>query len=92
MKTKAKPNKKRVAFTLHAPNAAAVFVAGSFCDWELGAIPLKKQKSGLWKTTTSLEPGTYHYRFIVDGAWADDPECSRKEANPFGSEDCILEV
>lgn len=92
MKTKTKPTKKRVAFTLDAPNATAVFVAGSFSDWELGAIPLKKQKSGIWKTTTSLEPGTYRYRFIVDGAWADDPQCPRKEPNPFGSEDCILEI
>lgn len=92
MKTSPGPKKQRVAFALHVPHAQSVLLAGSFCDWELGAIPLKRQKSGLWKTTVSLEPGTHRYRFIVDGQWYDDPECARKEANPFGSEDCIVVV
>jgi 1,4-alpha-glucan branching enzyme len=92
MKTRISPKKKRVTFSLSAPNAQSVLVAGSFCDWELGAVALKRLKSGFWKTTVSLEPGTHRYRFIVDGKWHDDPACVRKEANPFGSEDCIVEV
>ena len=92
MKTGTTPKKRRVSFSLNAPNAHSVLVAGSFCDWELGAVALKRLKSGLWKTTISLAPGTYRYRFIVDGHWHDDPNCARTEPNPFGSEDCIVEV
>ena len=92
MRSPASPKKKRVGFSLNAPDAASVLLAGSFCDWELGAVVLKRQKGGIWKTTLSLEPGTYRYRFIVDGQWYNDPACARKEPNPFGSEDCLVEV
>ena len=83
---------KKIAFSLEAPQAQAVLLAGSFTQWELGAIPLKRLKGGVWKTSVGLEPGSYRYRFIVDGHWHDDPACSRHEANPFGSEDCIVTV
>jgi len=92
MKAPISPKKKRVSFSLNAPDAQSVLLAGSFCDWELGAVALKRQKTRVWKTTVSLEPGTHQYRFIVDGQWHDDPACARKEPNPFGSEDCIVEV
>ena len=87
------PQKKtRVAFTLDVPQARTVLLAGSFTQWELGAIPLKQLKSGLWKTTVALPPGPHRYRFVVNGAWYDDPACARREPNPFGSEDCVIEV
>jgi 1,4-alpha-glucan branching enzyme len=83
---------KKTTFSLEAPQAQAVLLAGSFTQWELGAIALKRLKSGVWKTTVALEPGSYRYRFIVDGHWHDDPACAHHEANPFGSEDCIVTV
>jgi len=85
-------SKKRVAFSLSAPTARSVLLAGSFTQWELGAIELKRLKSGVWKTTVSLEPGRHSYRYIVDGAWHDDPGCPVRVKNPFGSEDCLVEV
>jgi len=37
-------------------------------------------------------PGKHTYRFIVDGNWCDDPECSLRVANPFGGEDMVREA
>jgi 1,4-alpha-glucan branching enzyme len=85
-------DKKKITFSLHAPNARSVALAGSFDGWEQNPVPLKRQKNGLWKTTLALGPGTYEYRFLVDGQWCDDPECSSRVPNPFGAENCVRVV
>lgn len=84
--------RKIVVLTLIAPAAQRVYVTGSFCDWRTDAIPLRRTMKGMWKTALSLRPGRYEYRFIVDGEWRDDPCCGERVANPFGTENCILQV
>lgn len=42
--------------------------------------------------TVGLSPGTYRYRFLVDGEWRDDPECTLRVPNPFGTEDAVQAV
>ena len=87
-----KATKRRVTFKLFAPEAQEVLLSGSFNDWSYDATPLKKEPSGVWKTLVSLSPGTYEYRFIVDGQWRDDPECPLRVENPFGAENCVRVV
>jgi 1,4-alpha-glucan branching enzyme len=84
-----KATKRRVSFKINAPAAEQVFLSGSFNDWRYDATPLKKDATGCWKTQVSLSPGTYEYRFVVDGAWLDDPECPLRVENPFGSQNCV---
>lgn len=81
--------KKRVYFTLEAPGADDVRVLGSFNDWS--ERPLKKQKDGVWKTWTNLEPGVYEYRYIVDGEWTNPPGAEVVE-NPFGTVNSVERV
>lgn len=81
--------KRRVYFTLEAPGASDVQVAGNFNDWSFR--PLKQQKDGVWKTWTTLEPGTYEYRYIVDGEWTNTPDAELVE-NSFGSTNCVEHV
>ena len=89
---KASPAKQRVDFGLLAPDAASVHVVGTFCEWCKDAHPLKKDKKGMWKTHFSVAPGRYEYRFLVDGAWQDDPQCAERVRNSFGTENCVLHV
>jgi 1,4-alpha-glucan branching enzyme len=84
--------KSKVTFALHAPEAGAVRLAGCFTHWQDAAVNLRKQKDGTWKTTLSLPPGTYEYRFLVDGEWRDDPACLSRKPNSFGSQNCIRVV
>jgi 1,4-alpha-glucan branching enzyme len=84
--------KQKVTFSLSAPQAQTVLLAGDFTNWQQSPVRLKKLKSGLWKTTVSLAPGTYEYRFIVDGQWQDDPKCTRRNWNRFGVQNCVCEV
>lgn len=85
-------SKKRVTFKYQAPEASDVRISGSFNEWNDDSTPLKKDTSGVWKTMVSLAPGTYEYRFIVDGEWRDDPECPLRVQNPFGSQNCVRKV
>ncbi len=86
------PSKKRVTFALSAPQARAVLVTGSFCDWQTDSLALKKDKNGLWTRIVLLAPGRHEYRFVVDGQWHDDPSCREHVANAFGSENCVVEI
>jgi 1,4-alpha-glucan branching enzyme len=88
----APPAQTKVVFALYAPDAADVLVAGSFCDWSLRSVRLKRDRTGTWKATVPLSPGRYEYRFIVDGEWRDDPNCPDRAANPFGTQNCVLDV
>lgn len=84
--------KKRKIFQLHAPDATAVFVVGCFNAWDQQARPLKRGANGTWKTSMTLAPGTYEYRFVVDGVWCDDPRCEEWRPNSFGSQNALLRI
>ncbi len=86
------PAKKRVVFSLEAPEAQKVHVTGTFCDWRTDSCALKKGKGGTWKTTLSLPPGRHEYLFLVDGEWREDPNCTDRVPNPYGTENCVLHV
>lgn len=87
-----KSTKQKVTFSLLAPTAKSVAVAAEFTNWDAAPVALKRLKSGLWKGTVSLDPGHYEYRFLVDGQWHDDPNCSRRNWNRFGVQNCVCEV
>jgi len=88
----AKTTKIKETFSFTAPDALSVMLVGDFTHWQERPISLKKQKGGIWKTTVSLEPGTYHYRFLVDGQWRDDPECTLRVENPYGEKNSVRSV
>ena len=59
-----KTSKSKVIVSLMAPEAKAVLLAGDFTSWEQAPVALKKLKSGLWKATVPLAPGTYFLKAI----------------------------
>ncbi len=91
-KEAAKPSKKKAAFKLRAPEASQVFVVGCFNEWNPTATPLMQEEEGTWTCALMLEPGEHEYRFVVDGAWWDDPAALERRPNEFGSENCIIIV
>ena len=86
-----KGTKKWTRFVLDAPGAREVYLCGSFNDWELTSIPMKRDRNGRWTARLLLHPGLYEYRMRVDGEWADDPTAERVP-NPFGTTNCWREV
>lgn len=86
------PRTKHHTVTLKAPGAKTVAVTGSFCNWAPEGNPLRHDGHGVWKATLALQPGRYEYRFVVDGEWRDDRDCTERVPNPFGTENCVFEV
>ena len=77
-------------FTLDAPQAEDVSVAGNFNDWKPQAMT--KGPDGLWRVTVQLVHGTYEYKFWVDGVWQCDPSNPRKTQNDLGVPNSICNV
>jgi 1,4-alpha-glucan branching enzyme len=85
-------NGKNQTFSFTAPMAMRVQLAGDFTHWQQRPIAMHKGQDGIWRTTVELSPGKHHYRFLVDGQWQDDPECTLRVPNPYGSEDAVRQV
>jgi 1,4-alpha-glucan branching enzyme len=84
--------KHKVTFSYSAPDARSVAVVGDFTGWQQAPVALKKDKGGTWKKTVSLSPGRYEYRLLVDGQWCDDPQCTDRQPNQFGTENCVCTI
>jgi 1,4-alpha-glucan branching enzyme len=84
------PSKQTFRFT--APDAVSVLLVGDFTQWQKRGIPMRRGKDGIWVATVELPPGKHTYRFLVDGDWRDDPECTLRVPNPYGSQDMVRRV
>lgn len=89
MSSAKKPAKKRQEFRFTSPTALTVQLVGDFTEWGNAPLSLTKGPDGVWRLAVDLEPGTHRYRFLVDGEWRDDPECTVRVPNPFGSENSV---
>ncbi|NLO91529.1 MAG: hypothetical protein GX410_06010 [Elusimicrobia bacterium] len=66
-----------VAFTVKAPKAAKVALAGDFNEWDFSRGPLLKAKDGAWRTEIPLTPGHYCYQIEIDGKAGLDPSAAQ---------------
>ncbi|MFH2065172.1 MAG: glycogen-binding domain-containing protein [Pseudomonadota bacterium] len=89
---KQKIKKQKVLFSVKAPEANDVFLAGDFNNWDPEALPMEKDDEGVWKRMLKLESSLYEYKFIIDGEWKTDPQNSRMCSNRFGTENNMLAV
>jgi chromosome partitioning protein len=81
-----------VTFEFAAGTAASVFVVGDFNNWIPGDDAKLDNVDGVWKKRLNLKPGSYKYRFVIDGKWQQDPTNPAAEINPFGELDSLLLV
>jgi len=82
-----------VMFTVHAPGASNVSLAGDFNNWSPDATPMVQQDRGdCFRALLPLAPGRYLYRYVIDGQWRKDDHNDYVEANPFGELNSVVEV
>jgi 1,4-alpha-glucan branching enzyme len=93
-KTSAKePTARSIDLALSAPDAKAVAVVGEFNGWNVESHPLQRKDSETWHICLQLPPGTYQYKFVIDGSrWEDDADNPNRTMNEFGTSNSILEV
>ncbi|MBI9074063.1 MAG: glycogen-binding domain-containing protein [Desulfatibacillum sp.] len=90
--SQSQPSKKRVTFSLEAPQATVVAVAGDFNGWDAEKHVMKMDKNGCWQKIIMVPPGRYEYKFLVDGAWMLNPNEECVCLNSFGSKNHVLEI
>jgi hypothetical protein len=79
-------------FSLVAPPAKAVFVAGEFNHWSQTATPLKRDPNGRWSVTVPLPAGKHAYKFVVDGEWKVDDANPEQTRDGFGGLNSVMTV
>ena len=87
-----KPNLTEVVFSVFSPEAKEVYVAGDFNGWKLDDDSRMINHNGTWSRKMNFDSGRYHYRFIIDGRWIEDFNNPKREMNPFGQLNSLLEI
>jgi hypothetical protein len=78
-----------VTFFLKGNNKATnVQLAGSFTNWQTGALPMIKTDSG-WIVTVKLPAGKHLYKFIIDNNWTTDRENALVENDGMGNDNSV---
>lgn len=74
MKRKREPNQlKSVEISCVAPDARQVCISGTFNEWNPSGTPMSRAADGSWHAMLELPPGSYEYKFVVDGQWVCEP-------------------
>jgi len=82
-----------VAFELRCAPGSAVSLAGSFNRWDPAAKPMvDAQGDGHYVATCMLAPGSYEYKFVVNGEWTVDPANPSFVVNSLGTLNSVVEV
>lgn len=80
-------------FTYYGPDAKSVKIGGSFNDWNPGdEFLMERDEYGTWTKRIILEPGTYQYKFVVDGEWVEDRNNTNYINNAYGGNNSVLEI
>ena len=78
-----------VEFRIYKPHAKLISLVGDFNNWNPENDLLKPDKDGVWGIKKIIIPGTYRYKFIIDGKWVPDVYNSQSAVDPVG-EPCSL--
>ena len=87
---------REVVVRFRDANAGDVRIAGDFNGWipdkGVESVIESNGRSRVWTKVLHLPPGTYQYRYVVDGEWRADPTNPRSIANPSGRENSVLVI
>ena len=82
-----------VEFSLDAPGATTVAVAGDFSGWESNFVLDDADGDGIWTGRIPITPGVHQYMFVIDGTeWVTDPRAQRYSDDGFGNRNAVLAV
>lgn len=90
--TPANPSVSAITFVWTGQVLKSAGVAGGFNNWDPAATPLSPKEGGCWEAIVGLPPGSYEYRFVIDGQWLPDPGNPRSVPNPFGGLNSVRDV
>jgi chromosome partitioning protein len=87
---------REVVVQFRDATAHDVRIAGDFNGWvpDKGVRSLieAEEEGRVWTKILQLPPGTYQYRYVVDGEWREDPENPEVTHSPVGGRNSVLIV
>jgi len=87
---------REVVVRFRDPDANDVRIAGDFNGWvpDKGVRSLieSEGQTRVWTKILRLTPGTYQYRYVVDGEWREDPENPELISSAIGGRNSVLVV
>lgn len=87
---------REVVVEFRDPGAADVRIAGDFNGWipDRGVLSSSHQEgeTRVWRKVMRLAPGTYEYRYVVDGEWREDPANPERIPTSLGPPNSLLVV
>ena len=90
------PPTRQVVVHFRDEAARDVRIAGDFNGWVPDrGVHSQVEAQGearVWTKVLELEPGTYQYRYVVDGSWREDPENPQVVPGPGGARNSLLVV
>ncbi len=83
---------KGIRFTISAPSANSVAIAGSFNNWDPHRNMLSPSGDrSIWSITLPLSPGEYEYLFIIDNkTWMPDPAAPEVDDGMGGKNSLLI--
>ncbi len=81
---------KKIKFSIAAPGAKDVSIAGDFNNWDPTVTKMQKLDGELWSKELELPKGKYQYKLVIDGQWINDPNNSESVEDPFGTLNSII--
>jgi glycosidase len=88
---------RQVAFSLAERDMSgfssptSVAVAGSFNNWNLQGLMLRRDQNRVWRAEVALPPGQHEYKFVIDGGeWMADP-LNPRTVGPYGNSLRVVE-
>jgi len=90
------PAPREVLIHFRDTDAADVRIAGDFNGWvpDKDVLSRVEAEGGnrVWTKVLILPPGTYQYRYIVDGEWRTDPSNPESTPGSMGQPNSVLHV
>jgi 1,4-alpha-glucan branching enzyme len=94
--TPALEGSREIVVRYRDPAANDVRIAGDFNGWvpDRGVRSLieSEGQTRVWTKILSLPPGTYEYRYVVDGEWREDPDNPEAVTSSVGGRNSLLVV
>jgi len=84
--------KVEATFFYGNPRATEVLLAGSFTDWQNGALPMEKGDKGFTLTKVFDAGTTVKYKFISDGNWTTDLKAPDFIDDGFGGKNSCADL
>jgi chromosome partitioning protein len=90
------PSAREVVIRFRDADASDVRIAGDFNGWvpDKGVRSLIESEGDdrVWTKILQLPPGTYQYRYVVDGEWREDPNNPEVIESSIGGRNSVMVV